>query len=57
MRAAIVAMRRVCARIVAREGIASIEPHLATLDEVFDLSGHDELVSAEARYLEPDDQL
>ncbi|WFU45244.1 isocitrate lyase/phosphoenolpyruvate mutase family protein [Bradyrhizobium sp. CB82] len=55
MRAAIVAMRRVCARIMAREGIASIEPHIATLDEVFELLGYDELVRAEARYLRTDD--
>ncbi|MGY8678600.1 isocitrate lyase/phosphoenolpyruvate mutase family protein [Bradyrhizobium sp. UFLA05-153] len=56
MRAAIVAMRRVCGRIMAKEGIASIEPHIATLDEVFDLLGYDELARAEARYLQPDDQ-
>ncbi|WP_449382501.1 hypothetical protein [Bradyrhizobium sp. UFLA05-112] len=56
MRAAKVAMRRVCGRIMAREGIASIEPHIATLHELFDLVGYDELVRAEARYLQPDDQ-
>ncbi|WP_439406459.1 phosphoenolpyruvate mutase [Bradyrhizobium sp. DASA03076] len=56
MRAAIVAMRRVCGRIMAREGIASIEPHIATLDEVFNLLGYDELVRAEARYLQPNDK-
>ncbi|WFU14856.1 phosphoenolpyruvate mutase [Bradyrhizobium sp. CB3481] len=51
MRAAIAAMRHVCGRIIAEEGIAGIEPDVATLDEVFDLLRYDELASAEARYL------
>lgn len=50
MRAAIVAMRRVCGRIVAEEGIAGIEPEVASLDEVFELLRYDELARAEARY-------
>ncbi|OAF19826.1 phosphoenolpyruvate mutase [Bradyrhizobium neotropicale] len=55
MRAAIVAMRRACDRIIAREGIASIEPHIAPLEEVFQLLRYDELARAEWRYLYPDD--
>ncbi|MCA6107927.1 phosphoenolpyruvate mutase [Bradyrhizobium cenepequi] len=55
MRAAIAAMRHVCGRIIAEESIAGIEPHIATLDQVFDLLGYDELARAEARYLRPSD--
>lgn len=51
MRAAIAAMRHVCGRILAEEGIAGIEPEIATLDEVFELLRYDELFHAEARYL------
>lgn len=53
MRAAIAAMRRVCDRIVAEEGIAGIEPEIASLDEVFELLRYDELACAEAQYLQP----
>lgn len=53
MRAAIAAMRRVCGRIVAEEGIAGIEPEVASLDEVFELLRYDELARAEARYFHP----
>ncbi|MBO4228478.1 phosphoenolpyruvate mutase [Bradyrhizobium neotropicale] len=53
MRAAIAAMRHVCGRIIAEEGIAGIEKDIATLDEVFDLLRYDELARAEARYLRP----
>lgn len=53
MRAAIAAMRRVCRRILAEEGIAGIEPDVATLDEVFELLNYDELARAEARYFHP----
>ncbi|WP_063621814.1 isocitrate lyase/phosphoenolpyruvate mutase family protein [Bradyrhizobium sp. Ec3.3] len=53
MRAAIVAVHRVCGRIMAKEGIASIEPHIATLDEVFALLGYDKLIRANALYLQP----
>lgn len=53
MRAAIAGMRHVCGRILAEEGIAGIEPDIATLDEVFELLGYDELARAEARYLHP----
>lgn len=53
MRAAIAAMRRVCGRIAAEEGIAGIEPEIASLDEVFELLRYDELARAEARYIHP----
>lgn len=53
MRAAIAAMRRVCGRIVAEEGIAGIEPEVASLEEVFELLRYDELARAEARYFNP----
>ncbi|MCC8962451.1 phosphoenolpyruvate mutase [Bradyrhizobium sp. Pear76] len=51
MRAAIAAMRQTCHRIITEENTGSIEPGIATLDEVFELPGHDELARAEARYL------
>ncbi|MGY4158073.1 phosphoenolpyruvate phosphomutase [Bradyrhizobium sp. USDA 4461] len=51
MRAAIAAMRQVCSRIIAEENTASIEPSIATLDEVFELFKYNELANAEARYL------
>ncbi|MCA1457294.1 isocitrate lyase/phosphoenolpyruvate mutase family protein [Bradyrhizobium sp. BRP22] len=53
MRAVIAAMRHVCDRIIAEEGIAGIEKDIATLDEVFDLLRYDELALAEAQYLRP----
>ncbi|WP_024510017.1 phosphoenolpyruvate mutase [Bradyrhizobium sp. ARR65] len=51
MRAAIAAMRHVCDRIASEEGVAGVEPNIATLDEVFELLRYDELAHAEARYL------
>ncbi|MGY3131147.1 phosphoenolpyruvate phosphomutase [Bradyrhizobium sp. USDA 4501] len=51
MRAAITAMRHVCHRIMTEENTASIEPNIATLDEIFELLRYDELARAEARYL------
>ncbi|WP_409997250.1 phosphoenolpyruvate mutase [Bradyrhizobium cosmicum] len=53
VRAAIAAMRQICRRIIAEEGVADIEPDIATLDEVFELLRYDELARAEARYLHP----
>ncbi|MGY3488168.1 2-methylisocitrate lyase-like PEP mutase family enzyme [Bradyrhizobium sp. USDA 4011] len=50
MRAAMAAMRQVCSRIIAEENTASVEPNIATLDEVFELLGYDELARAEAKY-------
>ncbi|MGY5809992.1 phosphoenolpyruvate mutase [Rhizobium sp. LEGMi198b] len=54
MRAAVAGMRAVCGRIATEESIAGIEPEVATLDEIFDLLGYDELASAEDRYLPKD---
>ncbi|WP_342710052.1 phosphoenolpyruvate mutase [Bradyrhizobium sp. B124] len=51
MRAAMAAMRQVCGRIIAEENTASIEPEIATLDEVFELLRYNELARAEERYL------
>jgi phosphoenolpyruvate phosphomutase len=51
MRAAVAAMRRVCGRILAEEGIAGIEGEVATLEEVFELVHYAELAAAEDRYL------
>lgn len=51
MGAAIAAMEQVCRRIMTEENTASIEPGIATLDEVFELLRYDELARAEARYL------
>ncbi|MCG2633090.1 MULTISPECIES: phosphoenolpyruvate mutase [Bradyrhizobium] len=53
MRAATAAMRHVCGRIIAEEGVASIEPAIATLEEIFELLRYDELARAEERYLDP----
>ncbi|MFK4259881.1 phosphoenolpyruvate mutase [Agrobacterium tumefaciens] len=51
MRAAIAGMRATCGRILAEESIASVEPDVATLEEVFSLLRYDELAAAEDRYL------
>ncbi|MET4235989.1 phosphoenolpyruvate phosphomutase [Bradyrhizobium sp. i1.4.4] len=53
VRAAIAAMQQICRRIIAEEGVAGIEPNIATLDEVFELLRYDELARADARYLPP----
>lgn len=51
VRAAILAMRQVCDRIIAEESIAGVEPNIAAIDELFELLRYDELAHAEARYL------
>ncbi|MBH5371000.1 phosphoenolpyruvate mutase [Bradyrhizobium glycinis] len=53
MRAAVAAMRRVCGRIFAEENVATIEPDIAPLEDIFELFSYDELAEAEARYLYP----
>ncbi|MDA9391958.1 phosphoenolpyruvate phosphomutase [Bradyrhizobium sp. CCBAU 45394] len=53
MRAAVAAMRRVCGRIFAEENVATIEPDIAPLEDIFELLSYDELADAEARYLHP----
>lgn len=52
VRAAIGAMQHVCGRIISEESVEGIEPHIATLEAVFELLGYDELARAEARYLQ-----
>ncbi|MFQ3453227.1 phosphoenolpyruvate mutase [Bradyrhizobium sp. UFLA01-814] len=54
MRAAMMAMRQVCDRILAEENTASIEPNIATLEEIFEMFNYNELASAELRYQSPD---
>jgi phosphoenolpyruvate phosphomutase len=51
MRASVSAMRKVCQKILADQGIAGIEREVASLEEVFGLMRYDELASAEERYL------
>jgi len=53
MRAAAAAMRRVCDSIAAQESVASIEPQIAPLSEIFELLRYDELAVAEKQYLQP----
>ena len=53
MRASVAAMRTVCGRILAEEGISGIESEVAGLEEIFSLLGYEELASAEQRYLPP----
>ncbi|NEU98205.1 phosphoenolpyruvate mutase [Bradyrhizobium uaiense] len=53
MRAAVAAMRQVCDRLFAEENATTIEPDIATLEEVFDMFDYDELARAEAQYLHP----
>ncbi|MBY6241506.1 phosphoenolpyruvate mutase [Methylosinus sp. Sm6] len=51
MRAAVAGMTEVCRRILSEDGIAGIEPEIASLEEIFDLLRYDELAAAEERYL------
>lgn len=51
LRAAISAMRETSRRILREESLAAIEPNVATLEEVFRLTGDQELADAEKRYL------
>ncbi|RQH02158.1 MULTISPECIES: phosphoenolpyruvate mutase [Bradyrhizobium] len=53
MRAAAAAMRRACDSIAAQESVASIEPQIAPLCEIFELLRYDELAVAEKQYLQP----
>ena len=51
LRAAIAAMRDVCRQIHREESIAGVEKAIVSVQEVFELSGNDELAAAEKRYL------
>ena len=51
LRSAITAMRETSRRIRREESLAGIEPNVATLKDVFELTGDEELAEAEKRYL------
>ncbi|WP_421403852.1 phosphoenolpyruvate mutase [Agrobacterium fabrum] len=51
MRAAVAGMRQTCERIRQEDSIAGIETEVASLNEVFDLFGYDELANAERHYM------
>jgi phosphoenolpyruvate phosphomutase len=51
LRAAITAMREASSRIFRDEGLAGVENGIATVKQVFELAGNDELADAEKRYL------
>ncbi len=51
LRASITAMREVSSRIKAQETLTSVEGTIASVRDVFELTGHSELEEAERRYL------
>jgi phosphoenolpyruvate phosphomutase len=51
LRAAVTAMQSIAARLFAEQSLATVEPAVATLQEVFRLQNLDELLRAERRYL------
>ncbi|MEO5337718.1 MAG: phosphoenolpyruvate mutase [Magnetospirillum sp. WYHS-4] len=51
LRAAISAMRETSRRIQREESLLAVEPNVATLEDVFRLTGDEELADAEKRYL------
>ncbi len=51
LRAAITAMREVCRQIHRDESLAGVERGIVSVQEVFELTGNDELAEAEKRYL------
>ncbi|MGB8275916.1 MAG: phosphoenolpyruvate mutase [Alphaproteobacteria bacterium] len=51
LRAAITAMQDVCRRVLTEESLVGIEGEIATVQEVFRLTGNKELADAERRYL------
>jgi phosphoenolpyruvate phosphomutase len=51
LRAAVTAMQSIAARLFAEQCLASVEPAVATLEDVFRLQNLDELLRAERRYL------
>ncbi len=51
MRAAITAMREVTRRILREESLAGVEESIATVKDIFELTGDEELAEAEKRYL------
>ena len=53
LRAALSAMRAVSGRIMREQSLAGIEQEIASVKEVFELVGQQELTQAESRYLAP----
>lgn len=53
LRAALSAMRDVSARIMREQSLAGVEQEIASVKEVFELVGQQELTQAESRYLAP----
>jgi len=51
LRAAVAAMQSIAARLFAEQCLATVEPAVATLEDVFRLQNLDELLRAERRYL------
>jgi phosphoenolpyruvate phosphomutase len=51
LRAAITAMQKTTRQICQEQSLINIEPHVASVDEVFRLQGVDELKQAEKKYL------
>ena len=51
LRAAIAAMRETSRRIFADQGLHRVDGSIASIKEIFDLTGNDELAAAERRYL------
>jgi phosphoenolpyruvate phosphomutase len=51
LRAALAAMRKVSRRIMAEESLAGIEDEIASIQDVFALTGESELALAERFYL------
>lgn len=53
MRAAVTAMRDISRRIYQEESLTGVEDAIASVQDIFDLTGNAELAEAEARYLAP----
>lgn len=51
LRAAITAMRETSSRIYRDQGLAGVEAEIATVKQIFEIAGNDELAEAEKRYL------
>ena len=53
LRASITAMRDVSRRIKESESLTAVEPEIASVRDIFDLTGQSELAQAESQYLAP----
>jgi phosphoenolpyruvate phosphomutase len=51
LRASMAAMRAVSSRIFSERGLTGVEGSIASVQDIFDLTGNEELVEAERRYL------